>query len=125
MSEDHHSPEYYRTRFKKLITYVGVLLIIGTIVTFAADLVGMFDNFTHAIIFAMTVAIIKATAVVAIFMHLWWDASLKTISITFGCTFVFLVGMMWLTVGSEVDSNKPGGPDNTWKHGTHAPTPEK
>ncbi len=125
MSEDHHSPEYYRTRFKKLITYVGVLLVVGTIVTFAADLNGVFDNFTHAIIFAMTVAVIKATAVVVIFMHLWWDASLKTISITFACTFVFLVGLMWLTVGSEVDSNKPGGTDNTWKHGIHATTPDK
>ena len=125
MSEDHHSPEYYRTRFKKLITYVGVLLVVGTIGTFAADLNGVFPKHAHAIIFAMTVAVIKATAVVAIFMHLWWDASVKTISITFACTFVFLVGLMWLTVGSEVDSNKPGGTDNTRKHGAHAPAPKK
>ena len=124
MSEDHHSPEYYRGQFKKLIYSVGGILIIGTIVTFAADLMGVFDNFTHAIIFALSIAVIKASAVVAVFMHLWWDAKWKTIWVTMACTFVFLVGMMWLTVGSEVDSMKPGHKDSTWSH-TQEPVEEE
>jgi hypothetical protein len=56
-------------------------------------------------------------------MHLKWDIKLKTISLTLGCTVIFLIGMMWLTVGSEIDSNKPGHSDNTWNHVTE-PEPE-
>ena len=107
MSEDNHSPEYYRGRFKKLIYSVGIILIIGTSVTFAADLLGVFDNFTHAIIFALSIAVIKASAVVAVFMHLWWDAKWKTISWTMLCTFFFFAGMMGLTVLGE-QWDKPG-----------------
>ena len=61
-------------------------------------------------------ACIKASAVIAIFMHLWWDAKLKTISWTLICTIIFFIGMMWLTVGSEIDSVKPGHSEDTWNH---------
>ena len=116
MSDDHHSPEYYDTKFRKLITYVGVILVVGTAVTFAADLMHVFKNFTAAVIFALSVAVIKATAVIAVFMHLYWDKNIKTISYTLICTVIFLIGMMWLTVGSESINEKPGGADTTWKH---------
>lgn len=116
MSDEHHNEEYYRTRFKKLIWVVGGILIIGTLITFAADLLGVFDNFNHAVIFALSVACIKASAVIAVFMHLWWDAKWKTISLTMICTIFFFIGMMWLTVGSEIDAVKPGHTDNTWNH---------
>ena len=58
-------------------------------------------------------------------MHLKWDWKFKTISLTLISTVLFFIGMMWLTVGSEVktyESNdgKPGRIDNTWKHGEHA-----
>ena len=97
---------------------VGGVLIAGTIVTFAADLMGVADKFgfTNAIIFASIIAIVKSSAVVYIFMHLKWDINLKTISLTLLCTIIFLIGMMWLTVGSEINSNKPGGTDTTWSH---------
>ena len=120
---DAHSPEYYKKKFIPLIYLVGAILIVGTIITFAADKMGVFTNFTNAIIFAMAVAVVKASAVIYIFMHLKWDIKFKTISLTLGCTLIFLIGMMWLTVGSEIDSNKPGHEDNTWNHVTE-PEPE-
>ncbi len=115
MSDD-HSPEYYKKKFIPLIYLVGGILIAGTIITFAADLMGVFKDFTHAMIFALTVAVVKASAVIYIFMHLKWDINLKTISLTLGCTVIFLIGMMVLTVGSEIDANKPGHAENTWNH---------
>ena len=117
MSEE-HSPEYYKEKFIPLIYFVGAILIAGTIITFAADLMGVADKFgfTNAIIIALSIATVKASAVIYIFMHLKWDINLKTISITMLCTIIFLIGMMWLTVGSEIDSNKPGGTDTTWSH---------
>ncbi len=117
MSEE-HSPEYYKEKFIPLIYFVGAILIAGTIITFAADLMGVADRFgfTNAIIIALSIATVKASAVIYIFMHLKWDINLKTISLTLLCTVIFLIGMMWLTVGSEIDSNKPGGTDTTWSH---------
>jgi len=61
--------------------------------------------------------------VIYIFMHLKWDIKIKTISLTLGCTVIFFIGMMWLTVGSEIDSNKPGHEENTWNH-VGQPEPE-
>ena len=122
MSEE-HSPEYYRKKFIPLIYMVGGVLIAGPIITFVADLMGVADKFgfTNAIIFAFVIAIVKSSAVVYIFMHLKWDINLKTISLTLLCTIIFLIGMMWLTVGSEIVSNKPGGTDTTWSHGDPDP----
>jgi|TARA_B110000263_G_scaffold249312_1_gene266533 caa(3)-type oxidase subunit IV len=117
MSDD-HSPEYYKKKFIPLIYLVGGILIAGTIITFAADKMGIAERwgFVNATIFAMSVAVVKASAVIYIFMHLKWDIKLKTISITLGSTVIFFIGMMCLTVGSEIDSNKPGHEDNTWNH---------
>ncbi len=125
MSEE-HSPEYYKEKFIPLIYFVGAILIAGTIITFAADLMGVADRFgfTKAIIIALSIATVKASAVIYIFMHLKWDINLKTISLTLLCTVIFLIGMMWLTVGSEIDSNKPGGTDTTWSHEDPAPKPK-
>ena len=117
MSEE-HTPEYYKEKFMPLIYMVGGILIVGTIITFAADLMGVAEKFgfTNAIIFALSIAVIKASAVVYIFMHLKWDINLKTISLTLLCTLIFFIGMMWLTVGSEIESLNPGGTDTTWSH---------
>ena len=92
---------------KKFIAFATAVLI-GLSFTFAADKMGVFTNFISAIIFAMSVAVVKASAVIYIFMHLKWDIKLKTISLTLGCTVIFFIGMMYLTVESEIDSNKPG-----------------
>ena len=106
---------------------VGGILIVGTIVTFAADLMGVAEKFgfTNAIIFAFTIAIIKASAVIYVFMHLKWDINLKTISLTLLCTVIFLIGMMALTVGSENAKMKPGRDDTTWVHGEHNPNDDQ
>ena len=115
---DEHSPEYYKKKFIPLIYLVGGILIGGTIITFAADKMGIAEKwgFVNALIFALSVAVVKASAVIYIFMHLKWDIKLKTISITLGCTVIFLIGMMALTVGSEIDYFKPGHEENTWNH---------
>ena len=78
---DEHSPEYYKKKFIPLIYLVGGILIAGTIITFAADKMGIAEKwgFVNAIIFAMSVAVVKASAVIYIFMHLKWDIKLKTI----------------------------------------------
>ena len=109
MGDDHHSPEYYAD-LKKKINAVGIVLIVGTALTFAADLLNIGEilgGFGYAILLAMFVAIIKATGVVAIFMHIWWDAKWKTISWTMLSTFFFFAGMMVLTVLGE-QWRKPG-----------------
>ena len=109
MGDEHHSPEYYAD-LKKKINAVGIILIVGTVLTFAADLfdIGYYlGGFGYTILVAMFVAIIKATGVVAVFMHVWWDAKWKTISWTMICTFFFFAGMMALTVLGE-QWGKPG-----------------
>ncbi len=109
MSDDHSSPEYYRKHFMPLIWIVGGVLVAGTAITFAADLMGWFKSFNSIIAFAMIVAFVKASAVVVIFMHIKWDYKWKTISWTMLCTFAFFIGMMYLTVRSERADSKPGG----------------
>jgi len=107
--DSHHGPEYY-AELKKKINAVGWILIIGTVLTFIADLFDIayyLGGFGWAILIAMFVALIKATGVVAVFMHLWWDAKYRTISITMICTFIFFAGMMGLTVAGE-RLDKPG-----------------
>ena len=126
---DEHNAEWYKTKFIPMIYLVGGVLIAGTIISFVADLMGVAEKwgFRNAIIFALGVATIKASAVIYIFMHLKWDINLKTISLTMACAVIFLIGMMWLTVGSEVQDEggidgKPGGTDSTWKHGKPSAT---
>ncbi len=116
---DNHSPEYYKGPFKRIIWIVGAILIVGTIVSFAVDYIYAEElTFKQALYFGLGIACIKATAVILYFMHLLWDIKFKTISLTLACTIVFFIGMMWLTVGSEVDSVKPGQDDTTWLHGS-------
>ena len=116
---DNHSPEYFKGKFRKYIWAVGTILIVGTIVSFTVDLLYAEKmTFRQALYFGLGIACIKATAVILYFMHLLWDIKFKTISITLACTIAFFIGMIWLSVGSEVDSVKPGQDDTTWLHGT-------
>ena len=119
---DDHSPEYYKGEFTRIIKWVGAILICGTIASFTIDYIWAEDlTFRTAMMFGLGIACIKATAVILYFMHLKWDIKYKTISITMLCTIIFFIGMMWLTVGSEIDSVKPGQDDTTWVHGEHKP----
>ena len=122
MSEKHNA-EWYEKKFKPMIYLVAGILLAGTAVTYAADILGIAEKlgFRNAIIFALGVATVKASAVIYIFMHLKWDINLKTISLTMACAVIFLIGMMWLTVGTEIKDEdgiegKPGGTETTWKH---------
>ena len=115
---DNHSPEYYKGPFKRIIWIVGAILIAGTIASFTVDYIYAEElTFKQALYFGLGIACIKATAVILYFMHLLWDIKFKTISLTLASTVLFFIGMMWLTVGSEVDSVKPGQDDTTWLHG--------
>ena len=126
MAEEHNA-EWYEKKFKPMIYLVGGVLIAGTIISFAADLMGIADKwgFSNAILFGLGVAAVKASTVIYIFMHLKWDLKFKTISLTLLSTVLFFIGMMALTVGSEIDYMKPGGKDSTWVHGKHVPTADE
>ncbi|MSU40284.1 MAG: hypothetical protein EXS22_07785 [Pedosphaera sp.] len=119
MSDDHSSPEYFEKKFKPMIWLVGTVLIVGTAISFAADLFKVSEKlgaFRWAIVIGLTVASIKASAVVAVFMHLYWDAKWKTISLTLISTIFFFIGLMYLTNASEI-FDKPG---NEIKGNQHA-----
>ncbi|MSR66643.1 MAG: hypothetical protein EXS24_04640 [Pedosphaera sp.] len=111
MSDHHASPEYYHGLIKKF-KVVGWTLIIGTFLTVGIDyFVEKLEVPLHkAVIFALAVAVIKATCVIAIFMHLWWDSKWKTISLTLVCTLFFFAAMMYLTLISVADV--PGQSDS-------------
>ena len=83
MAEEHNA-EWYEKKFKPMIYLVGGVLIAGTIISFAADLMGIADKwgFSNAILFGLGVATVKASTVIYIFMHLKWDLKFKTISLT-------------------------------------------
>lgn len=121
---DEHNAEWYEKKFKPMIYLVAGILLAGTAITYVADILGIAEKwgFRNAIIFALGVAAVKASTVIYIFMHLKWDINLKTISLTMACAVIFLIGMMWLTVGMELKdedgvAGKPGGTETTWKHG--------
>ena len=113
MSDHHASPEYYHGLIKKFKA-VGYTLIIATLVTVGIDyLVEKYEvSLPKAVAFAMLVAVIKASSVIAVFMHLWWDIKWKTISITMACTFFFFAAMMYLTITSV---NDVPGLDNSYR----------
>lgn len=122
MSDHHASPEYYHGLIKKFKA-VGWTLIIATLVTVGIDyFVDKYGvSLPKAAMFAMLVALVKASCVIAVFMHLWWDIKWKTISVTMVCTFFFFAAMMYLTITSvghvpgQDDSFKilPGQPSTT------------
>ena len=105
-----------------ILVWTTIALLFLTVVTVAVRYV---DVGEFNIVIAIGIAVLKATLVALFFMHLKWDWKFKTISLTLISTVLFFIGMMWLTVGSEVktyesNSGKPGRTDNTWKHGEHA-----
>ena len=106
MSEE-HSPEYYKEKFIPLIYFVGAILIAGTIITFAADLMGVADRFgfTNAIIIALSIATVKASAVIYIFMHLKWDKPLNAILFFIALIFVGIFLAYTVTDTFEYEMN--------------------
>ena len=100
MSDSHSSPEYIQ-KLKKLFWQIGVILVVGTVVTVIFDFLGL--SIVPAATLALVIAAIKAGCVIAIFMHLWWDINFKMISWTMGFTMFFFAGMMLLILFADMD----------------------
>ena len=101
MSDSHDSPDFinYLVRLFKM---VGWVLVVGTIITFGIDLAFSLPLVWAAVI-GLTIALVKAGFVVAIFMHYKWDKKLIMITWTMVITFFFFAGMMGLIMWAEGD----------------------
>ena len=82
---------------------VGAVLVVGTIITFAIDLAFSLPLVWEAVI-GLTIALVKASFVVAIFMHYKWDKKLIMITWTMVITFFFFAGMMGLIMWADGDA---------------------
>jgi len=102
MSDSHDSPDFinYLVRLFKM---VGVVLVVGTAITFAIDMLFSLPLIWAAVI-GLTIALVKASFVVAIFMHYKWDKKLIMITWTMVITFFFFAGMMGLIMWTDGDA---------------------
>jgi len=100
MSDSHDSPVI--NDLVRLFYFVGCVLVVGTIITFAIELVFSLPLVWAAVI-GLTIALVKAGFVVAIFMHYKWDKKLIMITWTMVITFFFFAGMMGLIMWAEGD----------------------
>lgn len=85
-SHSGHTAEHHIVPIKY---YIGVflLLMVFTIITV---LVARLNLGTLNVLVALTVAVIKATAVVLIFMHVWWSSKLTKV--------IVVSGIFWLII---------------------------
>ena len=101
MSDSHDSPDFINY-LVRLFYIVGVVLVVGTAITFAIDIAFSLPLIWAAVI-GLTIALVKAGFVVAIFMHYKWDKKLIMITWTMVITFFFFAGMMGLIMWAEGD----------------------
>ena len=100
MGDSHDSPS-----IPKLITmfyFVGGVLVLGTLITVLIDVMFALP-LPWAAFIGLSIALVKASFVVAIFMHYKWDAKLKMITWVMIVTFFFFAGMMGLIMWAEGD----------------------
>ena len=102
MSDSHDSPDFIND-LVRLFYMVGGVLVVGTIITFAIDLAFSLPLVWAAVI-GLTIALVKASFVVAIFMHYKWDKKLIMITWTMVITFFFFSGMMVLIMWADGDA---------------------
>ena len=102
MSDSHDSPDFIND-LVRLFYMVGGVLVVGTIITFAIDLAFSLPLVWAAVI-GLTIALVKAGFVVAIFMHYKWDKKLIMITWTMVVTFFFFAGMMGLIMWAKGDA---------------------
>ena len=102
MSDSHDSPDFIND-LVRLFYMVGGVLVVGTIITFAIDLAFSLPLVWAAVI-GLTIALVKASFVVAIFMHYKWDKKLIRITWTMVITFFFFAGMMGLIMWADGDA---------------------
>jgi len=101
MADSHDSPDFIQYLIK-LFYMVGGVLVAGTLITVLIDVMLPLSLPVAALI-GLTIALIKAGFVVAIFMHYKWDKKLIMITWTMILTFFFFAGMMGLIMWTEVD----------------------
>ena len=91
--------------------FVGTALLVLTIVTVLVSYhhFGSHDSNVGNITVALVIAVLKASLVVAIFMHLMWDMliKMKVIFKVLLITGVFFAGLMTLTLWSFHDEVGP------------------
>jgi len=102
MSDSHDSPDFINY-LVRLFYIVGGVLVVGTIITFAIDIAFSLSLIWAAVI-GLTIALVKASFVVAVFMHYKWDKKLIMITWTMVVTFFFFAGMMGLIMWAKGDA---------------------
>ncbi len=85
-----HSSEHHIVPLKYYFGVFGLLMVLTALTVFVAQ----FDLEKYwgplNIIVAMTVAVVKATAVVLIFMHVRWSSKLTQV--------IIIAGLFWLAI---------------------------
>lgn len=109
MADSHDSPDFIQNLIK-LFYMVGVVLVVGTLITVLIDVFIPMPLAIAAII-GLSIALVKASFVVAIFMHYKWDKKLIMITWTMILTFFFFAGMMGLIMWTEGDIPKLHRPE--------------
>ena len=95
MSDSHDSPNFIQYLIK-LFYVVGGVLVAGTLITVIIDVVFEMSLALAAIV-GLSIALLKASFVVAIFMHYKWDKKLIMITWTMILTFIFFAGTVSYT----------------------------
>ena len=105
MSDSHDSPTI--TTLIRMFYFVGGVLVLGTLITVLIDV--MFETtLPVASVIGLSIAVVKSSFVVAIFMHYKWDKKLIMITWTMVLTFIFFAGMIGLIMWTEGDAPKLG-----------------
>ncbi|MDP6794365.1 MAG: cytochrome C oxidase subunit IV family protein [Verrucomicrobiota bacterium] len=101
MSDSHDSPDFLQYLIR-LFYMVGGVLVAGTLITVLIDVL-FHMPLPMASFIGLSIALVKAGFVVAIFMHYKWDKKLIMITGTMVLTFIFFAGMMGLIMWTEGD----------------------
>ena len=99
MSDSHDSSDFIK-HLVNLFRIVGGVLVVGTVITVVID-INFPLSLAWAAVIGLSIALVKASFVVAIFMHYKWDKKLIWITWTMVLTFFFFAGMMGLILWAE------------------------
>lgn len=102
MGDSHDSPDFLQYLIR-LFYIVGGVLVAGTLITVLIDVI-FHASLPVAAFIGLSIALVKASFVVAVFMHYKWDKKLIMITWTMAVTFFFFVGMMGLIIWAEGDA---------------------
>jgi len=101
MGDSHDSPDFLKYLIR-LFYMVGIVLVVGTLITVLIDVLFKMP-LPLASFIGLSIALVKACFVVAVFMHYKWDKKLIMITGTMVLTFIFFAGMMGLIMWAEGD----------------------